>query len=113
MESILRIGPGDVLVGISFPRYSRSAVKGVQFAHDRGADVVAVTDSAMSPLYPLASSVLLARSEMISFVDSLVAPFSLLNALIVAAGHRKDRDISQIFDRLEGIWDEYGVFDEP
>lgn len=113
LESILRIGPGDVLVGISFPRYSRSAVKGVQFAHDRGADVVAVTDSAMSPLYPLASSVLLARSEMISFVDSLVAPFSLLNALIVAAGHRKDRDISQIFDRLEGIWDEYGVFDEP
>ena len=113
LESILRIGPGDVLVGISFPRYSRSAVKGVQFAHDRGADVVAVTDSAMSPLYPLASSVLLARSEMISCVDSLVAPFSLLNALIVAAGHRKDRDISQIFDRLEGIWDEYGVFDEP
>lgn len=113
LESILRIGPGDVLVGISFPRYSRSAVKGVQFAHDRGADIVAITDSAMSPLYPLASSALLARSEMISFVDSLVAPFSLLNALIVAAGHRKDRDIAQIFDRLEGIWDEYGVFDEP
>lgn len=113
LESILRIGPGDVLVGISFPRYSRSTIKGAQFAHDRGADVVAVTDSAMSPLYPLASSALLARSEMISFVDSLVAPFSLLNALIVAAGHRKDKDIAQIFDRLEGIWDEYGVFDEP
>lgn len=112
LESILRIGPGDVLVGISFPRYSRATVKGAQFAHDRGADVVAVTDSAMSPLYPLASSVLLAQSEMISFVDSLVAPFSLLNALIVAAGRRKDRDISQIFNRLEDIWDEYGVFDE-
>ncbi len=110
LESILRIGPGDLLVGISFPRYSKSTVKGVQFAHDRGADVVAVTDSAMSPLYPLASAVLLARSDMISFVDSLVAPFSLLNALIVAAGHRKDVDISQTFDRLEGIWDEYGVF---
>lgn len=116
LESILRIGPGDVLVGISFPRYSKSTVKGVQFAHDRGADVVAITDSAISPLYPLASAVLLARSDMISFVDSLVAPFSLLNALIVAAGHRKDADISQIFNRLEGIWDEYGVFgysDEP
>ena len=113
LESILRIGPGDVLVGISFPRYSQSTIKGVQFAHDKGAAVVAVTDSDNSPLYPLASSVLLARSEMISFVDSLVAPFSLLNALIVAAGHRKDRDISQIFDRLEDIWDEYGVFDEP
>ena len=113
LESTLRIGPGDLLVGISFPRYSQSTVKGVRFAHDRGADVVAITDSAMSPLYPMASAALLARSEMISFVDSLVAPFSLLNALIVAAGHRKDADMAQIFNRLEKIWDEYGVFDEP
>ena len=110
LESILRIGPGDLLVGISFPRYSKATVKGVQFAHDRGAEVVAITDSPMSPLYPMASSALLARSDMISFVDSLVAPFSLLNALIVAAGHRKDGDIAQTFNRLEGIWDEYGVF---
>lgn len=110
LESMLRIGPGDVLVGISFPRYSQSTVKGVQFAHDRGADVVAITDSAGSPLYPLASAVLLARSDMISFVDSLVAPFSLLNALIVAAGHRKNADIAQTFNRLESIWEEYGVF---
>ncbi|MBR3705167.1 MAG: MurR/RpiR family transcriptional regulator, partial [Oscillospiraceae bacterium] len=95
LESMLRIGPGDVLVGISFPRYSQSTVKGVQFAYDRGADVVAITDSDVSPLYPLASAVLLARSDMISFVDSLVAPFSLLNALIVAAGHRKNADIAQ------------------
>lgn len=110
LESTLRIGPGDVLVGICFPRYSQSTVKGVQFAHDRGADVVAITDSVMSPLYHLASQVLLARSEMISFVDSLVAPFSLLNALIVAAGHRKNADMAQTFDRLEDIWEEYGVF---
>ena len=110
LESMLRIGPGDVLVGISFPRYSQSTVKGVQFAHDRGAEVIAITDSAMSPLYPLASSVLLARSDMISFVDSLVAPFSLLNALIVATGHRKNADIAQTFNRLESIWEEYGVF---
>ncbi len=110
LESILRIGPGDVLVGISFPRYSQSTVKGVQFARDRGADVVAITDSAVSPLYPMASAALLAHSDMISFVDSLVAPFSLLNALIVAAGHRKNADIAQIFNRLEAIWDEYGVF---
>lgn len=87
LESILRIGPGDVLIGISFPRYSQSTVKGVRFAHDRGADVVAITDSALSPLYPMASVSLLASSDMISFVDSLVAPLSLLNALIVAAGH--------------------------
>ena len=110
LERILRIGLGDVLIGISFPRYAQSTVKGVRFAHDRGADVVAITDSALSPLYPMASVSLLASSDMISFVDSLVAPLSLLNALIVAAGHRKDADVSQIFDRLEGIWEEYGVF---
>ena len=110
LESILRIGPGDVLVGISFPRYSQSTVKGVRYAHDRGADVLSITDSELSPLYPLSSVALMARSDMISFVDSLVAPFSLLNALIVAAGHRKNADIAQIFDRLENIWDEYGVF---
>ena len=110
LERILRIGPGDVLVGISFPRYSQSTVKGVRYAHDRGADVVSITDSELSPLYPLSSVALMARSDMISFVDSLVAPFSLLNALIVAAGHRKNADIAQIFDRLENIWDEYGVF---
>ena len=110
LESILRIGPGDVLVGISFPRYSQSTVKGVRYAHDRGADVVSITDSELSPLYPLSSVALMARSDMISFVDSLVAPFSLLNALIVAAGHRQNADIAQIFDRLENIWDEYGVF---
>lgn len=110
LESILRIGPGDVLVGISFPRYSQSTVKGVRYAHDRGADVVSITDSELSPLYPLSSVALMARSDMISFVDSLVAPFSLLNALIVAAGHQKNADIAQIFDRLENIWDEYGVF---
>ena len=109
-ENMLRIGQGDVLVGISFPRYSQSAVKGVQFARVRGADVVAITDSAVSPLYALASSSLLARSDMISFVDSLVAPFSLLNALIVAVGHRKNADIAQTFNRLESIWEEYGVF---
>ena len=110
LESILRIGPGDLLLGISFPRYSQSTVKGVQFARDRGADVVAVTDSPASPLYPMASAALLAHSDMISFVDSLVAPFSLLNALIVAAGHRKNADIAATFNRLETIWDEYGVF---
>lgn len=110
LESILRIGPGDVLMGICFPRYSQSTVKGVQFAHDRGADVVAITDSALSPLYPMASVSLMASSDMISFVDSLVAPFSLLNALIVAVGHRKNADIAQTFNRLESIWDEYGVF---
>ena len=110
LEKILRIGPGDVLVGISFPRYSQSTVKGVQFAKDRGARIIAITDGPAAPLAPLADIMLKARSDMISFVDSLVAPFSLLNALIVASGQRKNADISQIFGSLEKIWGEYGVF---
>ena len=110
LEKILRIGPGDVIVGISFPRYSQSTVKGIQFAKDRGAKLIAITDGPSSPLAPLADAMLKVRSDMISFVDSLVAPFSLLNALIVAAGQRKNADISQIFGSLENIWQEYGVF---
>ena len=110
LEHLLRVGPGDVVVGISFPRYSQSTVKGAQFARDRGADLIAITDTPLSPLYGMASAVLTARSDMISFVDSLVAPCSLLNALIVAAGHRKNADVSQVFGQLETIWEEYGVF---
>ena len=110
LEHLLRIGPGDVIVGICFPRYSQSTVKGVRFAYDRGADIIAITDSPVSPLYGMATAALMARSDMISFVDSLVAPFSLLNALIVAAGHRKNADVSQVFGSLEKIWAEYGVF---
>ena len=110
LEHFLRVGPGDVVVAICFPRYSQATVTGTRFAHDRGADVIAITDSPMSPLYGMASAALMARSDMISFVDSLVAPFSLLNALIVAAGHRKNADVSQVFGSLETIWAEYGVF---
>ena len=110
LEKILRIGPEDVLVGITFPRYSSTTAMGVRFARDRGARIIAVTDGPASPLYDMAIANLTARSDMISFVDSLVAPFSLLNALIVAAGYRKNRDISQIFGSLERIWQEYGVF---
>ena len=110
LEHLLRVGPGDAVVGISFPRYSQSTVKGARFARDRGADLIAITDTPISPLYGIASAVLTARSDMISFVDSLVAPCSLLNALIVAAGHRKNADVSQVFGQLETIWAEYDVF---
>lgn len=112
LESLLRIGPGDVLVGISFPRYSNAAVHGIRYAKDRGADVVALTDSDLSPICDQASVSLLVRSELVSFVDSLVAPLSLVNAIIVAAGHRKNKDVAQFFNQLEDIWREYGVFEQ-
>ena len=110
-EQVLRIGPGDVMIGISFPRYSSRTVKVMQFASDRGAEVLAITDSEASPLYEIAHTALLAKSDMVSFIDSLVAPLSLVNALIVAVGRQMNRDISSTFVELEKIWSEYGVYE--
>ena len=109
-EQMVRIGPGDVIVGISFPRYSKLAVSAVEFAHSRGAEVVAITDSKMSPLYKLSDAALLVRSDMISFVDSMTAPLSLLNALIVAVGRQKHEEVSGTFSEMERVWSTYSVF---
>ena len=111
-EQLLRIGSGDVILGISFPRYSRRTVKAMQFAHDRGATAIALTDSQTSPLIPISSLTLMAKSDMASFVDSLVAPLSLINALIVAVGRKKNEDLSATFETLEQIWDEYEVYEK-
>lgn len=111
-EQMLHVGPEDVVIGISFPRYSRRTVKAMQFAHDRGAEAIAITDSAASPLAPYSSITLLAKSDMASFVDSLVAPLSLVNALIVAIGRKKNDDLSRTFESLERIWDEYEVYEK-
>lgn len=110
-EQILRIDENDVLIGISFPRYLTSTVKAFRYAKDNGATVVAITDSEKSPLTQEADHFLLARSDMASFVDSLVAPLSLINALIVAVGLKRQQDISETFSKLEGIWDEYGIYE--
>ena len=83
----------------------------MQFASDRGADVLAITDSEASPLSSIAGTALLAKSDMVSFIDSLVAPLSLVNALIVAIGRRMDKDLSTTFEELEKIWAEYGVYE--
>ncbi|MPM14431.1 HTH-type transcriptional regulator MurR [bioreactor metagenome] len=110
-EQILRIGKDDVAIGISFPRYSRRTVKAMQFARDREATVIAITDSMTSPLVPCATQTLMAKSDMASFVDSLVAPLSLINALIVAVGRKKNEDLSRTFETLEKIWAEYEVYE--
>ena len=111
-EQLLRVKKGDVVIGISFPRYSKRTVKAMEFAHDRGASVVAITDSVTSPLAAIADHALLAKSDMASFVDSLVAPLSMVNALIVAVSRRKNSDLAQIFGELERIWDEYDVYEK-
>ena len=109
-EQLSQIGPRDVLVGISFPRYSQMAIHAVEYARDRGADVVAITDGQMSPLYRMATVSLLVRSDMISFVDSMAAPLSLLNALIVAVGRQKNEEVSGTFSQLENVWSKYNIF---
>ena len=105
-ENLLRVGEGDVVIGISFPRYSSRAVQAMNFARDRGA----TTDSDASPLAVSSKYTLKARSDMASFVDSLVAPLSLVNALLVEVSRKKNEDLSKTFQTLEQIWEEYGVY---
>ena len=111
-EQILNIGPSDVLIAVSFPRYSKRTVRAVQYAHRAGADVVALTDSAASPLAPYSDQLLTARSDMASFVDSLVAPLSIINAMVAAVSLRQHDEVRARLERLEAIWDEYDVYDK-
>jgi len=111
-ESLFRVGPEDVVIGISFPRYSKRTMRGLQFARDRGAGIIAITDCASSPISAVGDISLFAPCEMASFVDSLVAPLSLINALIVAIGMRRREDISETFSVLEDIWDEYEIYEK-
>lgn len=111
-EQVLRVGPGDVVFGVSFPRYSKRTLSAMQYARDRGARVIALTDSRLSPLARVADHLLLARSDMASFVDSLVAPLSVVNALIAAVGMSRRDEIEQTFNKLERIWEEYDVYEK-
>ena len=111
-ERLLRVGEGDVVVGVSFPRYSSRTVQAMNFARDRGACTVAITDSEASPLAPICTYTLKARSDMASFVDSLVAPLSLVNALLVAVSQKRNEDLAHTFQTLEQIWEEYGIYEK-
>ena len=111
-ESLLRVGEGDVVIGVSFPRYSSRTAQAMNFARSRGATTIAITDSEVSPLSPISTYTLKARSDMASFVDSLVAPLSLINALLVAVSRKKNDDLANTFEDLEKIWEEYGVYEK-
>ena len=109
-ESIAKLKEDDVIVGISFPRYSTRTLEAMRFAKRCGAQVVAITDGPMSPLKDIADATLMARTDMASFVDSLAAPLSLINALLVSLGLRRKEALSQHFKQLETIWDTYQVY---
>ncbi len=111
-QQMMAIGEGDVLVAISFPRYSKRVIKAVEFARRAGADVVALTDSPESPIAPAAAQLLVAQSDMASYVDSLVAPLSIINAIIVSVSRARENEVKARLEALEHIWDEYDVYDK-
>ena len=111
-EQIFNIGENDALIAISFPRYSKKIINAVDYAKHKGANVIAITDSDMSPIAPQASQRLLAKSDMASFVDSLVAPLSIINAMVVAVSRVKQEELTERLRSLEEIWDEYDVYDK-
>jgi len=112
LEQIVRIGEGDLLLGVSFPRYSARTIEAMRFAKRQGAEIIALTDSATSPVGEVADLCLTARSDMASFVDSLVAPMSVVNALMVAMSLRRREQLGEYFTKLEGLWSEIKVYQE-
>ena len=111
-EQIMRIDEKDVVIGISFPRYSKRTMRALNVASEQGPAFSALTDSITSPLAQYASILLIAQSDMASYVDSLVAPMSLINALIVGVTLKKRNEVEQVFMELEQIWEEYKVYDK-
>ena len=109
-EQMIHISKDDVIIGISFPRYSMRTLKALEFANNRNAKVITLTDSIHSPMNLYSSCNLIARSDMASIVDSLVAPLSVINALVVALCMRKQREVTATLEDLEKIWDEYQVY---
>lgn len=111
-EQIMNIGKEDVMIAISFPRYSKRIIHAVEYARGTGADVISLTDSPESPIALHASYLLVAQSDMVSFVDSLVAPLSVINALIVAVSRKRQDEFAERLKKLEVIWDKYDVYDK-
>ncbi|MTI70236.1 MAG: MurR/RpiR family transcriptional regulator [Firmicutes bacterium] len=109
-EQLLRVSEEDLVIGISYPRYSRKTIEALRYVQKRNCKIVGISDSLISPIASIADHTLVARSNMVSFVDSLIAPMSLINALIIAIGMRNKDEVTKYFKRLEDIWDEYNIY---
>ena len=112
LQQLVHVTSDDAIIAISFPRYSKKAARALKYASSQGMTAIAITDSKASPLAQSASHVLLARSDMVSFVDSLVGPLSVINALIVTTAIRRKTEVAKVLEKIEGIWDEYGVYEK-
>lgn len=110
LEQLIHIGSGDLFIGISFPRYSKRTVEAMNFARKRGACCLSLTDSDRSPLSPLSDILMEVRCDTVSFADSLVAPLSVVNALIAAAGQQKKNELSQNLKDMEDVWNTHGFY---
>jgi len=111
-EQVISADHQDVVVAFSFPRYSTSTAQAAQYCRSKGVEVIGITDSAVSPLGRNCDHVLLAKSDMISLVDSLTAPLSIVNALIVAIAARRERQLETRFGELERVWEQYNVYEK-
>jgi len=111
-EKIVGMQSDDVVIAFSFPRYSTATLKAAQYCRSTGANVIAITDNRESPLGQCATHVLCAKSDMVSLVDSLVAPLSVVNALIVAIASKREKELHRTFEELEHIWEEYNVYEK-
>jgi len=111
-EQLIKAGEEDVIIGITFPRYSKKTLEALDYAKSKGSSIITITDSPIAPAAQKSDVVLIARNDMISFVDSLVAPMSLINALIIALSIVKKNDLSNSFNDLEKVWKDYSVYDE-
>ena len=111
-EQVVKINEDDVLIAISFPRYSKKSYQIVSYAKEKGAHIVSLSDSPFAPVASFTDNLLLVKSNMVSFVDSLVPALSIANALIVSVGMKEKEDIKQHFDDLEAIWEKYSVYDK-
>ena len=112
-EEIYRIGPEDVCICFSFPRYSRQVLSVLRYASDKGATTIAITDNEESPIAELSDYTLVAKSNMVSFIDSLVAPLSIVNALIVSSARGRRNSTKKNLAELEKIWEEYNIYETP
>ena len=109
-EQMYSVGEEDVVIAFSFPRYSSKMINGIRFARQKNASVIAFTDSEVSPIAGFANYLLIAQSDMASFMDSLVAPLSIINAIVTEITRRKEKEITARFDTLEKLWDEYEIY---
>lgn len=111
-EQLVKITKDDVIIGISYPRYSKKTLEALDYAKNKGCSLISITDNELSPAGQLSDVNLIAISDMASFIDSLVAPMSLINSFIIALGNEKNEDITKYFEELEKVWKEYNIYNE-